>query len=751
MPKNYKCKDLRGRNFKNRNLRGADFSNADIRGAKFTDADLVEAKFIGAQTGVQKRWMIMQFCISISFVLCSLLAFTGILIAVVFSTFIIPPNFPQDTGLFPYIVMSLIQGVIYFTLARQGFTTKAWTRIIIPLVAVVVLVSFVVALVRIGAVSVAVGAVGAATMAGAVAFAFAVALAVSLSPALTHAGAVTSVCVFVLAFTLADYLAFAPSRVLAFVPADAIARAITGTGAIAITLAKARVTAIIIALSALLLSLYVAWRSSNEDKKFELARSLGLWLGMLGGTSFKSADLSYADFQGVTLSNCDFTGATVTRTRFKDAKQLKWARLENTILNDTALRNLLVTGQGSKQNYRGKNLQGVNLAGANLCGADFTEADISDADLHGANLKNSDLTRSRFVGCNLRDAVVENAIVTDIDAQGLQGLPKPPEQLRVQGNNGQVLLTDFQAKEFFNLPSIVELYITRELSEDEIAVYYLHLAEMRKKGVATDVYFVNHHHENGGSMLRFQAKSYDAIYQVLPDLLAPFRMAEVVDWKQTLQAIPVEDRGEAITALAVLETKPPVVAWHFARRMAEIFDCYHNAKVEYISQWGRSRRIYIEIVENPEEVKRLSDRELSEPRVTSRGLYIEMESSTINIIGGDNMSEQHFYGGYYPGCNFGDYNSLINYLQVVDGLDTIEDDFKQKLKKARQTIENIDLPDKVKADIVDNLKKLTAEMENPEKDLSLVQRYWNRIKEAAPTVASILASAASLAKLIGGG
>ena len=99
MPKDFKGQDLRGRNFKNQDLRGADFSGADIRGAKFTGAKLARAKFIGARTGVQKRWMVLQFCIS--FALCGLLDFVGILFAVVFTTFLLPPNFPQDTGFLP--------------------------------------------------------------------------------------------------------------------------------------------------------------------------------------------------------------------------------------------------------------------------------------------------------------------------------------------------------------------------------------------------------------------------------------------------------------------------------------------------------------------------------------------------------------------------------------------------------------------------------------------------------------------------
>ena len=88
----------------------------------------------------------------------------------------------------------------------------------------------------------------------------------------------------------------------------------------------------------------------------------------------------------------------------------------------------------------------------------------------------------------------------------------------------------------------------------------------------------------------------------------------------------------------------------------------------------------------------------------------------------------------------------------MDKLDTVEGDIKQKLKEARQAIENAkDLSDADKKDTVDQLNNLTAEMEKPEKDESRVKRYWNRIKEVAPTVAAILSTAASLAKLLGGG
>jgi hypothetical protein len=118
----------------------------------------------------------------------------------------------------------------------------------------------------------------------------------------------------------------------------------------------------------------------------------------------------------------------------------------------------------------------------------------------------------------LSDAIVENARVTDIDIQRLRGLPKPPERLYIEDDNGEVSLTGFEAREFFNLPAIVEVFVTAELTQEELGCYHFHIGEVHHRGVATGVYLVGHRHEAGGSVLRFQAKFYDEIYRVVPDL-----------------------------------------------------------------------------------------------------------------------------------------------------------------------------------------------------------------------------------------
>jgi hypothetical protein len=298
------------------------------------------------------------------------------------------------------------------------------------------------------------------------------------------------------------------------------------------------------------------WRKENPDQVPDLR-----------GASLIFEDLSDADLSGVDLSDISLIGA----------------------------------------NFSGANLSDANLSDTNLRGQD-----LSDIDLSGANLENADLTRSRFINCNLSDAVVENANVTDIDAQRLRGLPKPPKQLRIQGNDGQIILIGSEAREFFNLPAIVEVYVTLELTQEEFGSYHFHLGEIKHRGVAIGVYLVGQRHETGGSVLRFQAKSYDEIYQILPDLLAPFRMAEAIDWEKTVQAIPFKNRGEAITALVKVETRCSAERWRFAKQMATIFDGFRNAHVYRISE-GRIQGLRIDLFTNKQVAERLSLMALPEP------------------------------------------------------------------------------------------------------------------------------------------
>jgi hypothetical protein len=183
--------------------------------------------------------------------------------------------------------------------------------------------------------------------------------------------------------------------------------------------------------------------------------------------------------------------------------------------------------------------------------------------------------------------------------QNLRGLPKPPETLRLIVNGRRTVLTGSEAKEFFNLQAIVEVYVTEKLTQEELGCFHFHLGELHHQRVATNVYFVAHRYESSGSVLRFQAKSYTEIYHVLPDLLAPFRMSQAVDWKQTLQAMPAEERGEAISALVKIEAEQVEGRWRLATCMADVFEGYEKARVSRISI-GANQWIRVDVVTNQE-------------------------------------------------------------------------------------------------------------------------------------------------------
>jgi hypothetical protein len=97
-----------------------------------------------------------------------------------------------------------------------------------------------------------------------------------------------------------------------------------------------------------------------------------------------------------------------------------------------------------------------------------------------------------------------------------------------------------------------------------------------------------------------------------------------------------------------------------------------------------------------------------------------------------------------------DAGDITVFKQTLDQSTQLDAELKETLLKAREAIENAGLSEDDKADATEDLGKLATELSKPEKNPTLVQRYWNRVKEVAPTVAAILSGAASIAKLLGG-
>ena len=106
---------------------------------------------------------------------------------------------------------------------------------------------------------------------------------------------------------------------------------------------------------------------------------------------------------------------------------------------------------------------------------------------------------------------------------------------------------------------------------------------------------------------------------------------------------------------------------------------------------------------------------------------------------------QYLHQQQMEGCHFGDADCLRNYINYVDNDTTIDQEAAGVLKRARRAIEQSGLSLEDKEYVVGELNELTLALQNKTAKPSLIRRYWNHIKEVAPTVATILKAITAIA------
>ncbi|MDY6807353.1 MAG: pentapeptide repeat-containing protein, partial [Cyanobacteriota bacterium] len=158
------------------------------------------------------------------------------------------------------------------------------------------------------------------------------------------------------------------------------------------------IAAIFIAISLALLAYPIAKRTLAGDEKHAILHQIAVFIAAIGGTSFRNANLTDANFTKATLKSADLRKANTTKTLWRQAKHLELARTSDTILINPKVRDLLITGDGYQKSYTGANLRGANLIGANLSYADLKAADISEATLQAACLDWANLTEIQAIG-----------------------------------------------------------------------------------------------------------------------------------------------------------------------------------------------------------------------------------------------------------------------------------------------------------------------------------------------------------------
>ena len=384
--------NLRGANFKGQDLSGQNFSQADIRGANFAKAILTGANFSHAKAGLSVSWKIGLITIAVA--------------------------------------ISLLSGLItgYSAALLSNIWTSGSARFLFGAIASISLIAL---------------------------------LAIAL---LQGIGGLLATCAEILAACLIAILAFLPdSRANLSVDVQFAALAITGSlagaGNVAIGIAIARlvplwnpkflitlvatlgillgtalgkvqelgyVIALLIALVSVLTGEVVGWLAVSGKEKYRPISFLAKTLVTKGGTSFRGANLTDANFTQTVLKNTDLRQAILSRTNWFQAQHLEQGRTEGTYLENPKIRHLVVSKLGQNENFdrydlRELNLQDADLKNASLIGADLSKANLQNADLSKAKLVQTQLYRTNLLGACVTGAYIEDwAISTDTTLQAVR-------------------------------------------------------------------------------------------------------------------------------------------------------------------------------------------------------------------------------------------------------------------------------------------------------------------------------------------
>jgi hypothetical protein len=329
MPQDFSHLNLRGRSFKGQDLTGANFSHSDIRGANFTNAILRNTKFINAKAGLQRRWVIGLLIGSLLLAALSgfTSAFIGGLAGIGLTSGVNQPNgifnsVPCLITLVVFCILTIRKGLaaaletIFWAMALM-WTVYAAAALVVSIAVVVTAAgpsdaaqAWTVA----GAVGRTVVVVGAAALVLAVIVILLAAAPLAVAQAWTVAGSKGRTVVAVGA-TVGGLFGVLPGLLFAGLtfdsePLDMMATILVIVGALTWTVAVAG------------LSAYISWRFLAGDKKQAFVWRVAIALAAIGGTKFRGADLTDADFTGATLKNTDFRRATLTGICWFQSKRL---------------------------------------------------------------------------------------------------------------------------------------------------------------------------------------------------------------------------------------------------------------------------------------------------------------------------------------------------------------------------------------------------------------------------------------------
>ncbi|MBD2494233.1 pentapeptide repeat-containing protein [Nostoc sp. FACHB-280] len=529
MALDFSGQNLRGRNFKGQNLAGANFSYADIRGANFNGANLTDANFSNVKAGLQKRW-----AIGLILILHSLWGLSVYLLS--FNIYLISNT--DETHITGWVVLVVLIA-FYFITILKGFKDASGAFAFVFIGAFAAARTFFMgAFTIVGAFAIAVAFVVVGTIAGAVAAAGYVTLAGIFAIEASFPA------VFAIALAIFGYLI-----ATAIAPSHKIAGAIAGVGT--------------------LLNIYIAWEAMKRKEKYSLIRNIVIAFTTTGGTSFRNANLTNADFSQAILESTDFRNATLTLTCYHQAKMLDRVRPGKTYLQNSQVRQLLVTGQGQdknfdRQNLRGINLQSANLADASFIGADLSEANLQDADLSRAKLKQTQLDATDLTGAILTGAFIEDwGITRETKLHGVRceyifiRLPTTtnPDPLR-KPDNQQEVFQDGDFAEFIQpIFDTLDLYHNQQVAPRAIAIAFNKLAEKHPEAGLEIVAM----EKRGDDKLLIRAKTAADVNksQLSAEYFADYNQLKALSQSQQSLLIEKDDRIRSLETMLTTALNQP--------------------------------------------------------------------------------------------------------------------------------------------------------------------------------------------------
>ncbi|OCQ95631.1 hypothetical protein BCD67_10445 [Oscillatoriales cyanobacterium USR001] len=436
---NYRNQNLQGRSFKGQDLTNTDFSYANIQGADFTGANLTGANFSHVKAGFSRRWLIgMVIVVAILGIIAGAGAATGPIESVHhfnrvpgFNTILPEQQFypKKSIGLIPALLVFLLifsaNASFLIISLRQGIQ-KALGSLLIAFVATILLIGILALMCtqhneilkplyqhllqfRTGSFIDALKGDTKNEIPSLIVYLF-----------VTLISTITASVALPLAVTLAEVVGSYILRNLVIFETMAIAT--IATGITSYNSAKEGLpqpllppdyiiiaTAIILAVILVLISAHIGKKTFAEDQKYDVLRQIAIFILCFGGPSFRGADLTNTNFSYATLKSADFSFAKIDRTLWYNSRQLNWAKLEETILNNPAVRDLLVTRNGHRKSYQEAILRGANLMDADLTYANLKNADLTNATLEAANLQWANLTQVQAIGADFNNAQMTGA------------------------------------------------------------------------------------------------------------------------------------------------------------------------------------------------------------------------------------------------------------------------------------------------------------------------------------------------------